>query len=89
MADIFVKHYDEQRKPNGRFVNTGLVVLAVTVAVIGLCIWMDNRSAKAAEPKPAVPEKPVVQEKPAKTSVPAPAPVAPAAPVAPVKPIVP
>ena len=80
MADIFVKHYDEQRKPNGRFVKTGLVVLAVTVAVIGLCIWMDNRSAKAAEPKPAVPEKPVVQEKPAKTSVPAPAPVAPAAP---------
>ena len=78
MADIFVKHYDEQRKPNGRFVKTGLVVLAVTVAVIGLCIWMDNRSAKAAEPKPAVPEKPVVQEKPTKTSVPAP--VAPAAP---------
>jgi len=78
MADIFVKHYDEQRKSNGRFVKTGLVVLAVTVAVIGLCIWMDNRSAKAAEPKPAVPEKPVVQEKPTKTSVPAP--VAPAAP---------
>ncbi len=78
MADIFVKHYDEQRKPNGRFVKTGLVVLAVTVAVIGLCIWMDNRSAKAAEPKPVAQEKPVAAQQPAK--IPAPAPVAPAAP---------
>ncbi|MFA6173909.1 MAG: L,D-transpeptidase family protein [Kiritimatiellales bacterium] len=88
MADIFVKPYDEQHKPHGRFVKTGLIVLAVTAIVIGLCLWMDNRSAKAAEPKPAAQEKPVVQEKPAaqpvKTPVPAPVPApAPAAPAAP------
>lgn len=77
MADIFVKPYDEQRKPPSRFVVTGLIVLIVTVAVIGLCIWMDGRSAKAAEPEPAVQGKPVVS--PVKTPVPAPAPVTPIA----------
>jgi lipoprotein-anchoring transpeptidase ErfK/SrfK len=78
MADIFVKPYDEQHKPNGRFVKTGLVVLAVTVVVIGLCIWMDNRSAKATEPKPVAQENPAAH--PVKTPVPAPAPVAQSAP---------
>lgn len=78
MSDIFVKSYDEQHKPNGRFVKTGLVVLAVTVVVIGLCIWMDNRSAKAAGPKPAAQEKTAVP--PVKNPVPAPAPVAQSAP---------
>jgi lipoprotein-anchoring transpeptidase ErfK/SrfK len=81
MSDIFVKPYDEQHKPNGRFVKTGLVVLAVTVVVIGLCIWMDNRSAKAAGPKPAAQEKTAIQ--PVKTPVPAPAPVAQSAPAVP------
>ena len=86
MADIFVKPFDEQRKPNGRFVKTGLIVLSVTAVVIGLCLWMDSRSAKALDKKSSVQEKPVAQ--PAKapapapvaqSSTPAPAPVAPAA----------
>ncbi len=73
MADIFVKPFDEQRKPPSRFIATGLVVLVVTVLVIGLCIWMDGRSAKAAGGSP------VVQEKPAVQPVKAPAPAAPVA----------
>jgi lipoprotein-anchoring transpeptidase ErfK/SrfK len=82
MSDIFIKPYDEQRKPPSRFVVTGLVVLAVTVAVIGLCIWMDSRSSKASEEVPAVQEKPAAPS--VKTPVPAPAPIAAAAPAAPV-----
>ncbi len=76
MTDIFVKSYDEQRKPPSRFIVTGLVVLAVTVVVIGLCLWMDSRSVKASAAKSAAQEKPVAA--PVKPPVPAPAPVAPA-----------
>ncbi len=89
MADIFVKPFDEQRKPNGRFVKTGLIVLTVTVAVIGLCLWMDSRSAKALVETPAAQEDPVarpadvpVPAPAAQSAMPAPAPAAPAAPEA-------
>jgi lipoprotein-anchoring transpeptidase ErfK/SrfK len=77
MADIFLKPYDEQRKPPRRFILTALVVLAVTVVVIGLCLWMDSRSLTVSEQPPAVQEKPA---QPVKSAAPAPAPVAPAAP---------
>jgi lipoprotein-anchoring transpeptidase ErfK/SrfK len=77
MADIFLKPYDEQRKPPRRFILTALIVLAVTVAVIGLCLWMDSRSVKVPEQKPAVQEKPT---QPVKSVTPAPAPIAPAIP---------
>jgi lipoprotein-anchoring transpeptidase ErfK/SrfK len=89
MTDIFLKPYDEPNKPQSRFVKTGLIVLAVTVIVIGVCLWMDSRSASVPDQKPAAKEKPVVQEKPVDppakkpaNPIPAPAPVAaPAAPV--------
>ncbi len=87
MSDIFVRPYDEPHKPHKRLVTTALIVLAVTAVVIGLCLWMDARSAKAREVKPAVQEKPVAQ--PAKASVPAPAPISSAVPVVPVAPAVP
>lgn len=74
MSDIFVRPYDEPHKPHKRLMTTALIVLAVTAVVIGLCLWMDSRSAKAPEVKPA--------DQPVKTPVPAPAPIAPAAPVA-------
>jgi lipoprotein-anchoring transpeptidase ErfK/SrfK len=74
MSDIFVRPYDEPHKPHKRFVKTGLIVLVVTAVVIGLCLWMDGRSAKAPEVKPAA--------QPVKTPVPEPAPMAPATPVA-------
>jgi lipoprotein-anchoring transpeptidase ErfK/SrfK len=74
MSDIFVRPYDEPHKPHKRLMTTALIVLAVTAVVIGLCLWMDSRSAKAPEAKPA--------DQPVKTPVPAPAPIAPAAPVA-------
>ncbi len=77
MADIFLKPYDEQRKPPRRFILTAVIVLAVTVAVIGLCLWMDSRSLTVSEQKPNVQQKPA---QPVKAAVPAPAPVAPAAP---------
>jgi lipoprotein-anchoring transpeptidase ErfK/SrfK len=84
MADIFVKPYDEQRKPRGKFTVTALVVLAVTVAVIGLCLWMDGRSAKPVEevPPPAQPVKAPAPSVPAAAPIAAPAsaPVAPAVP---------
>jgi lipoprotein-anchoring transpeptidase ErfK/SrfK len=80
MSDIFVRPYDEPHKPNKRFVKTGLIVLAVTAAVIGLCLWMDSRSAKAPEVKPSTQEK--TGSQPVKAPVPAPAPIAAAAPVA-------
>jgi len=69
MSDIFVRPYDEPHRPHKRFVKTGLIVLAVTAIVTGLCLWMDNRSAKGPEVKPTV--------QPVK------APVAPAVPAAP------
>ena len=78
MADIFVKPFDEQRKPPRRFIVTGLAVLSVTAAVIGLCLWMDSRSSKLPVTKTAAKEKPAAQ--PVKAPVPAPAPIAPAAP---------
>jgi lipoprotein-anchoring transpeptidase ErfK/SrfK len=75
MTDIFVKPYDQQKKPSSKFLVTGLIVLAVTLAVIGVWIWIDSRSYKGPEEKPA-----------AKTETPAPAPAsavpAPAAPSA-------
>jgi lipoprotein-anchoring transpeptidase ErfK/SrfK len=78
MADIFLKPYDEQRKPPRRFILTAVIVLAVTVAVIGLCLWMDSRSLTVSEQQnQAVQEKPA---QPVKAAAPAPAPVAPAAP---------
>ena len=87
MSDIFVRPYDEPHKPHKRLMATALIVLTVTAVVIGLCLWMDSRSAKKPEVKPAVQEKPVAQ--PAKAPVPAPAPIAAAAPIVPVAPAVP
>jgi lipoprotein-anchoring transpeptidase ErfK/SrfK len=77
MADIFLKPYDEQRKPPRRFILTAVIVLAVTVAVIGLCLWMDSRSLTVSEQTSNVQQKP---DQPVKVAAPAPAPVAPAAP---------
>ena len=57
MADIFVRPYDQQRKPPTRLIVTALVVLAVTAAVTGFWIWIDSRPAKAPEIKPAAQEK--------------------------------
>jgi lipoprotein-anchoring transpeptidase ErfK/SrfK len=51
MADIFVRPYDQQRKPPTRLIVTALVVLVVTAAITGFWIWMDNRPAKAPEVK--------------------------------------
>jgi lipoprotein-anchoring transpeptidase ErfK/SrfK len=76
MADIFVKPYDQQRKPPVRLIVTALIVIAVTAAVTGLWIWLDSRPAKAPE------------EKPSAQPATAPAPAAPAAPVAPPAPAV-
>ena len=73
MSDIFVRPYDEPHKPHKRLMVTALIVLTVTAVVIGLCLWMDSRSAKKPEVKPAA--------QPVKTTV-APAPTALAAPVA-------
>jgi lipoprotein-anchoring transpeptidase ErfK/SrfK len=76
MADIFVRPYDQQHKPPTRLIVTALIVLAVTLALTGLWIWLDSRPVKAAE------EKPAVQPVPA-------APVAPSAPAVPVAPAAP
>ncbi|MFA7256754.1 MAG: L,D-transpeptidase family protein [Kiritimatiellales bacterium] len=57
MADIFVRPYDQQRRPPTRLIVTALVVLAITAAVTGLWIWFDSRPAKAPAAKPAVQEK--------------------------------
>lgn len=76
MADIFVRPYDQQNKPPVRLIVTALIVIAVTLAVIGLWIWLDSRPEKTPEvkePQPAV--------QPVKTPAPA-APVA-AAPAVP------
>lgn len=75
MADIFVRPYDEQRKPPTRLIVTALVVLAVTLAVIGLWIWIDSRPARSPE---AAPEAP-----PVKTPQTPAAPAAPTVPPAP------
>ena len=77
MADIFVRPYDQQRKPPTRLIMTALVVLAVTLAVTGLWIWIDSRPAKMPEVQPAQPVKASVA-----TAAPA-ALVAPAQPSAP------
>lgn len=79
MTDIFVKPYDEQRKPPTRLIVTALLVLAVTAALTAVWIWMDSHSARKTEEKPAT-----------QAAVPQPAaPVAQAAPAVPVAPIAP
>lgn len=87
MTDIFVKPYDQQRKPPVRLIVTALIVLAVTTALTGLWIWLDGRPAKTAEQKPVVQEKPAIQEKPIAQS--AVKPVKPLDPVAPASSAVP
>lgn len=76
MADIFVKPYDQQRRPPTRLIVTALAVLAVTAVITGLCIWIEGRSAGASAPEINSPVQPP----------PAPAPAAPAPAVPPVVP---
>jgi lipoprotein-anchoring transpeptidase ErfK/SrfK len=76
MADIFVRPYDQQQKPPTRLIVTALVVLAVTLAVTGLWIWLDSRPAREPEPAPALPSAPASAPTPAETP---PLPSAPAA----------
>lgn len=82
MADIFVKPYDQQRKPPTRLIVTALAVLAVTAVITGLCIWIEGRSTQVAAPETKPPVQQPVQ--------PQPAPAAAAIPAAPaVPPVVP
>lgn len=60
MSDLFVKPYDQERKPPTRLIWTALGVLVVTAAVIGCWIWLDSRPAKVADPQTVVSEQPVV-----------------------------
>lgn len=74
MADIFVRPYDQQNKPPTRLIVTALVVIAVTLAVIGLWVWLDSRPAKAPEVKDQSPSaQPVQAPTPAAPAAPAPA----------------
>lgn len=76
MADIFVRPYDQQRKPPTRLIATAVVVLLVTVAITGLWIWMDSRPARIPGAEAAAPSAP-----PASPVAPPAAPAAPAVPV--------
>jgi lipoprotein-anchoring transpeptidase ErfK/SrfK len=71
MADIFVRPYDQQNKPPVRLIVTALIVMAVTLIVIGLWVWLDSR------PDATAPE--VKEPQPAAQPVKTPAPAAPVA----------
>ncbi len=76
MADIFVRPYDQQQKSPTRLIVTALVVLAITLTVTGLWIWLDSRPAKVPEVQavaqsvdsPSAPSAPVASAAPSVSS---------------------
>lgn len=70
MADIFVRPYDQQRKPPTRLIVTALVVLAVSLGITGLWIWLESRPARDVETVPSVQSAPETAPVAPSTAVP-------------------